>query len=422
MQRILRSCAVFLWILRHAAAAFFVFSAAAARAGIVTAGTFGRAGAGGFHIAGTRPLDDVGGRTLGTKFVCHEAHVRIDVVEEHFVSGAQVIQAGFAVGSANEAMLGTFTVAGKAHVAFAAVARKGIALIEAELHLLRRGDHRCQRILHDVAEPVFRIDKVIARVEIAIVLHGHGGAARFAEDAETGGNAKPCFESDVENLDVITSYVIAHPFVENCAEKVAEIDRIDGPFRDARLAGIARLDQHETRIVGFTGYAFDNGDELHVTAADFFQEAVNLKRLPRIMAVHYGERVEFDAMLFQHVEASDDAVEGRLAAFVYAVAIMQLARTIDGEADEKVVLREKFAPFVVEQNTVCLKSVFDAFARGVSLLERDDAAKKVDTEQRWFSALPCKIDRVHLLRFDVLTDVVFENIVGHLPVGYAGMP
>src|SRR6185312_14274340 len=127
-----------------------------------------------------------------------------------------------------------------------------------------------------------------------------------------------------------------------------EIDRIDRPFRHAGLAGIARLDQHETRIVGFTSYAFDNRDELHVAAADFFQEAVNLKRLPRIMAVHYGKRVEFDAMLFQHVEASDDAVEGRLAAFVYAVAIMQLARTVDREADEEVVLREKFAPFIVQ--------------------------------------------------------------------------
>ena len=134
------------------------------------------------------------------------------------------------------------------------------------------------------------------------------------------------------------------------------------------------------------------------------------------MTVDDGERVEFDSVLFQHVEAGHDAIEGRLVAFVYAIAIVEVARAVNGQADEEAVLREKFAPFVIEKHTVRLEGIFDLLAVGVFPLERDDTAKEIDAEQCGLAALPGEVDRLRLLRFDVLTDVGFEDIVRHLPI------
>ena len=103
--------------------------------------------------------------------------------EEELVTCAQVIQSVLAIGSAEESMLGTFAVTRKAHVAFHAVARHRIVLVPAELLLLVGADQNAQRIFEDVAELVLRIDIVIARIEIAVVLDHRCIAARFAEDA-----------------------------------------------------------------------------------------------------------------------------------------------------------------------------------------------------------------------------------------------
>src|SRR5579872_3419801 len=79
------------------------------------------------------------------------------------------------------------------------------------------------------------------------------------------------------------------------------------------------------------------------------------------------------------------------------------------------------APFVVEENAVSLKRVFDALAVCVLLLQRDHAAEEIDAEQRWFATLPCKVDRLQRLRLDILADVGFEDVVRHGPTGKTGV-
>ena len=80
-----------------------------------------------------------GARSCGEQ-VGHRSHRLLDVVEEELEGRAQVVEAGLAVGGGDEAVLRAAAVAGEAHVAFAAVARQRVALVQAELPLLLGGD------------------------------------------------------------------------------------------------------------------------------------------------------------------------------------------------------------------------------------------------------------------------------------------
>ncbi len=99
------------------------------------------------------------------------SHRGRDVVEERLVAGAQVVEPGLAVGRRREAVLGAATVAREADVALEAVARQRVALVQPELALLIRGDELEHGQLADVAEPEPRLDEVVARVDVAVVLH-----------------------------------------------------------------------------------------------------------------------------------------------------------------------------------------------------------------------------------------------------------
>ena len=79
----------------------------------------------------------------------HRSHRLVHVMEEALEGGAEVVEARFAVGGGGEAVLRAAAVAGEAHVAFAAVARERVALVQPELLLLLGGDQidRCRSVM-----------------------------------------------------------------------------------------------------------------------------------------------------------------------------------------------------------------------------------------------------------------------------------
>ena len=111
-------------------------------------------------------------------------HVIVNVVPELQQSTAQVVQPGFAVVCADQAVLGAFAIAGERICAFPALSGKGVELVEAEFLLLLGEDHSRTGSLHDVAELVFGIDVVIAGIQAAIVLQRDAFAAEFVINAE----------------------------------------------------------------------------------------------------------------------------------------------------------------------------------------------------------------------------------------------
>jgi hypothetical protein len=80
--------------------------AAAAGTTIVAAGFL----EGGPCLAYCDPIHNVRRRAMRGEFRRHEAHIGIDVPEEHFVAGAEVIETGLAVGCVQKAMLGALAV------------------------------------------------------------------------------------------------------------------------------------------------------------------------------------------------------------------------------------------------------------------------------------------------------------------------
>ena len=72
-------------------------------------------------------VHDGGGGMLSAVEVSHDFHGGVDVFEELFVSGAEIVEAPFSVGGEGEAVFGAFAVAGKADAAVATVLGEAVA-------------------------------------------------------------------------------------------------------------------------------------------------------------------------------------------------------------------------------------------------------------------------------------------------------
>ena len=94
-------------------------------------------------------------------------------------------------------------------------------------------------------------------------------------------------------------------------------------------------------------------------------------------------------MASEHVQAAHHVVEGRLPTLVHAVRVVDLARAVDGDPDEEVVLRQEHAPLVGQERPVGLERVQDLLARLPELIdELDGAAEEVESHERRLAALP----------------------------------
>ncbi len=163
----------------------------------------------------------------------------------------------------------------------------------------------------------------------------------------------------------------------------------------------------------------DNGDKLHEATSHFLEEAVDLQSVAGIVAVHGGKSIELDSIFFQEAEGLQDPVKAACAAFVHAIAVVEVARAIQREADEEVVSGQEFAPDIVEHNSVSLKRVLDPFSVSVLLLESDGIFKKIDSQQGGLASLPCEIYDLTWLRCDVLSDISFQDAFRHDPFLHA---
>jgi len=82
-------------------------------------------------------------------------------------------------------------------------------------------------------------------------------------------------------------------------------------------------------------------------------------------------------------------VKRRLAAFGDPVLVVDFLWSVDRQADEEAVLLQKLRPVLVEQRAVGLQVVLDPLAGlRMLLLQRNDLAEEVETEQRRLATLP----------------------------------
>ena len=119
--------------------------------------------------------------------VGHQAHRPLRVGEERLEPGAEPVEAGLAVGRQQDAVLGALAVAGEEVLAGAAEGGQRLLLGPPEGALPLGAHELADRRLHDVAEQVRRIDEVVARVHVAVVLERDALAAGGLEDAQARG-------------------------------------------------------------------------------------------------------------------------------------------------------------------------------------------------------------------------------------------
>ena len=119
----------------------------------------------------------------GTQLLHHELHRSVDMREEHQVTSAEIIQTRLSIRSQSESVFWTFAPACKENRAILTVFRELIPLYQVQnclcLPLLTSSISGISCIL---PEQVIAVDKMIARVDIAIMFDHHCRSACRGKD------------------------------------------------------------------------------------------------------------------------------------------------------------------------------------------------------------------------------------------------
>ena len=111
------------------------------------------------------------------QFAFHIVHIWRHMFKKTVIATAQIVESGFAICSADDAIFGTFAVAGKEKFALAALPGQRALLLLAELALAFAIHHLGERGGVDVAQSILRKDEVVAAIQIAVELHRPGVSA-----------------------------------------------------------------------------------------------------------------------------------------------------------------------------------------------------------------------------------------------------
>ena len=341
------------------------------------------------------------------------------MLEEYLEPLAEVVQAGLSAGRVQEAVLGTSPVAGKTHLAAAAEFRQALRLGASELLLPGGVDKSADGRFVDIAQLVFGQDVVVAAIQIAIVLDGDGPAAGLGVDAQACAHAQPRGHRLVEIAHEDRADVAVDPFFEDGNQESAVLFREHAPLADdlpRRGAGRRRaLGRADARS------RLNDRDELQKRHALVAEEPIHPLGVVAIAAMHAHQRVEIDAVLLEQFQGSHDLGVGARPTAVDPELVVQVGRSVNRQADEEVVLLEKFAPRVVEPDSIGLERIAHAHSRGrAGRLQFDGAAEEVEPHQRGLASLVGEVDlaRFSRLRLDILPQVGFERLLRHVP-GFA---
>ena len=220
--------------------------------------------------------------------------------------------------------------------------------------------------------------------------------ARLRVDAEAGRLADPVRERDVEHLHVDRADVAAHPLVEDVDQEAAVL------LAGHRAVGHELALLHVERPVAprrprhgpvrvRLGDPLDDRDELdEAGAALVAEEAVDLAAVVGVRGVDRRQRVPVDLRVAQVAEPAHHLVERALAALVHAVGVVQLARPVDRDADEEVVLAEERRPLLVEQRAVRLDRVRGPLARAAGSCSASSTERRKKSTPISVGSPPCQ--------------------------------
>lgn len=235
--------------------------------------------------------------------------------------------------------------------------------------------------------------------------------------------AEKGFERHVEELDVNRSHIMAHPFFENIHE---EATVLLGTYRALRHQ-VAGLRVEQTFAIGplaptrvgdgdcLCGGALDDGDELYPLCAKYVaEEAIHRTTVFLVCGVDRAENVEVDPVPLQATPALHHPIEGALCAVVDSVGVVQFARAIHAQADQKLVFLEERAPVIVHEDSVGLEGVLYGLAWLAVFLDKiNRVLEELEFHQRRLAALPRHRYLGRTMRLQQLADVDLQCCRGH---------
>ena len=246
---------------------------------------------------------------------------------------------------------------------------------------------------------MFRVDEVITRKEVSVVFDDGNITAGLPKDTQHMLLSEGSSGRLLEYLHFDPLDILAHPLVEDGAEKIAQSFSRHSTVANAALFVWLRLDQ---------------GQKLHVLGLDLLEEPVNLGGVLDVLCMDHAQYIARDSVLPQEFIPTHRLLVGRILALGYAVPIVHFLRPVQAKPHGKALCRQKAAPVLIEENTVGLHTIGDALVRGLMLaLERHNLAKIVQPQDGRFPTVPGKVDHRTWGSVDVLDNVLLQDVVRH---------
>lgn len=332
------------------------------------------------------------------------------MVKKGIVAGAEIVEPRLSVRRESETILGTLAVAGEEVRARQTLLRKRSALALAKGSLRLPVNHLDQRRGADVAKQVLREDKVVARVDVAVLFESQSVAASLRKDADPRRGSDPVGKRGIEDLNEDLSDIVPNPFVEDRYQKTPPLRRRNRI--GCHLDVVERLGGRGERLVRIVG-ALHGGRKLDVSAAQRLEEAVKLQRAVGIEIVHDGKNVERHIEPLQKLYAPNHVRMRAYPPGILPVFVVLLRGAVDGDTYQKVVLLEEATPLLREQSAVRLQRVVYVFPPAVLLLQRECLLIKGDGAEQRLSAVPGEENVGRGLRADVLLHEKLQRLVAH---------
>ena len=217
----------------------------------------------------------------------------------------------------------------------------------------------------DISQPMFHIDEVIARKEVSVMFDNGNISTGLPKNAERMLLSESSSGCLFEYLHLDSLDILALPLIKDGAEKIAQSFSRYRTVADAPLFLWLRLDQ---------------GQKANVWGLDLLEEPVDLRGMLDVPCMHYAQNIAGDLVLPQEPVPTHRFLVGRILVLGDPVLIMHLLWPVEAKAHGKALLRQKMAPFLIEESPVRLDTIGNALVMWLMLaLQCHDLPKIVKT-------------------------------------------
>ena len=202
---------------------------------------------------------------------------------------------------------------------------------------------------------------------------------------------------------------MAHPLVENGVKETSPRLRSDAEGRHFSNGAFYRGGKHAA--IRMTKIALHDWSKLNVTATNFLEKAIELKRTLYVDIVDNGHGVPHDIVSVECSNAPHHLFPRSLSETVSAIAVVHVLRAVNRDTYKKIVFLEKASPFIRDESSVGLKAIINMLVSSIFPLQLQRPFIKFDRAHHWFSAMPREKHTIGCLQLDILFGEFLKKFV-----------